>query len=99
MEMPVVVGLLLALMFVVSFSSWFYNLVSGAKRLVLDDEFFGYRIAGTTIASLVFMFIVFIGIATVSECKNEKREGIFSSLKCEEYLSVRSSTKELFQLE
>jgi hypothetical protein len=96
MKMPIVVGLLLSLMFLVSFSSWFYSLVSGAKSLVLDDEFFGLRIAGTTIASFVFMVVVFIGIATVSECKNEKREGIFSSLKCDEYQVLRSSVKGLF---
>lgn len=96
MEMPVMVGLLLALMFLVSFSSWFYNLVSGTRQLVLDDEFFGWRIAGTTIASLAFMVVMFIGIATVSECKNEKREGIFSSLRCEEYQVLRSSFESLF---
>jgi hypothetical protein len=98
MKMPVVVGVILALMFFVSFSGWFYNLVSGMKQLVLDDKFFGMRIVGTTIASFTFMIIVFVGIATVSECKNEKREGVFASLRCEEYLSIRSSTKELFQL-
>jgi hypothetical protein len=96
MEMPVVVGLILAVIFMVSFSGWFYNLVSGAKQLVLDDEFFGYRIFATTAASLVFMVIVFMGIATVNECKNEKREGVFASLKCEEYQDLRSSTKNLF---
>ncbi len=98
MEMPIVVGVILALMFTISFSGWFYNLVRGAKQLVLDDEFFGARITSATIASLVFMVVVFVGIATISECKNEKREGIFESLKCEEYLSIRSSTKELFNL-
>ena len=96
MEMPVIVGVILAVIFLVSFSGWFYNLVSGAKQLVLDDEYIGYRIVGTTIASFVFMVIVFIGIATASECKNDKREGVFASLNCEEYLSIRSSTKSLF---
>jgi hypothetical protein len=99
MDMPVIVGIILALIFLVSFSEWFYNLVSGARQLVLDDQFFGYRIVGTTIVSIAFMVVVFFGIATVSECKNEKREGLFASLRCDEYLSIRSSTKDLLQLE
>lgn len=98
MEMPVVVGLLLSFMFLVSFSSWFYSLVKGARQLVLDDKFFGIRIVSTTIMSIIFMVVVFFGIATVSECKNEKREGIFASLRCKEYLLLRSSAKNLFKL-
>jgi len=98
MEMPVVVGVVLALIFLVSFSGWFYNLVSGAKQLVLDDEFFGWRVAWTSFVSMAFMVIVFISIATVSECKDEKRESVFASLKCKEYLSIRSSMEKMFQL-
>jgi hypothetical protein len=96
MRMPVAVGVIIALMFLVSFSSWFYNLVKGARQIVLDDEYFGLRIAGTTIMSVVFMVVVFFGIATISECKHEEREGVFASLKCEEYQVLRSSFEKLF---
>ena len=59
MKMPVVVGVIIALMFLISFFEWFYNLVSGMKQLVLDDEFFGWRIAWTSFISMAFMVAVF----------------------------------------
>lgn len=60
--MPVIVGIILALIFVVSFTEWFYNVISGAKQLVLDDEYFGWRIAWTSFISIAFMVAVFFGL-------------------------------------
>ncbi len=62
MKIPVIVGIILALIFVVSFTGWFYNVISGAKQLVLDDEYFGWRIAWTSFISIAFMVAVFFGL-------------------------------------
>ncbi len=99
MEMPVAVGVILAIIFLISFSEWFFSLIGGAKSLVLDDRFFGLRIFAGTVGSMIFMVIVFMGIAMVNECDNKKREGIFTSLKCDEYLVFTSATKQFFQID
>ena len=95
--MPVIVGVILAVMFLGVFSEWFYHLAQGVREVVLDDVYFNYRILGASLVSILIVVVAFVGIATVNECKEDEREGIFASLKCEEYLSLRASTEELFQ--
>lgn len=97
MEMPVVVGVILVIVFLVGFSEWFYGLSGGLKSLVFDDVFYAYRIVGVSFLSLLFMAGVFVGIAYVNECPNEKREGLFAGLQCERYLSIRAATEQIFQ--
>ena len=80
--MPVVVGVLIALIFLVSFSEWFYNLVTGMKQLVLDDEFFGWRVAWTSFVSMIFMAAVFFGLLALdngqlTSLKNTVFEQVF----------------------
>jgi len=97
MEMPVVVGVLVAIIFLVSFSEWFYGISSGLKSLVLDDVFYTYRLIGVSLVSIVFMAGVFLAIATMNECPNEQREGIFAGLRCEEYLSIKTVTQKFLE--
>lgn len=97
MQMPIVVGIILAIMGLVTFSGWFYQYASGMGELVLDDNLFGYRIAAATVMSIVFMVAVFWVIALVNECPNQTREGIFSGLKCDSYLKIKASADQLFK--
>ncbi len=97
MQMPVYVGIFIAVMVLVTFSTWFYNLAGGVKELVLDDVFFGYRIATATVLSIIFMVGAFFVIATVNECPNQPKEGLFAGLKCESYLRLKASADSLFQ--
>lgn len=95
--MPVIIGVILSLMALVTFSGWFYEYATGMRELVLDDRFFNYRIVATTLVSMLFMVAVFFVIATINECPNQTREGIFAGLKCESYLKIKTSANELFQ--
>ena len=97
MEMPIIVGVILVIVFLVGFSEWFYAMAEGLKSLVLDDVLYGYRLVGASLVSILLMVGVFLAIATVNECPNEKREGIFAGLKCQEYFSIRASAEQFFQ--
>ncbi len=97
MEMPVVVGIIIAIMALVTFTGWFYEYATGMQELVLDDRFFNYRIVLATLASVLFMVAVFWVIATVNECPNQQREGLFAGLKCEGYLKIKASADNLFK--
>lgn len=97
MQMPVVVGVIIAIMALITFSGWFYELATGMHELVLDDQFFNYRIIAATFASIVFMVAVFFVIATINECPNEQREGVFAGLKCDSYLQIKASADNLFK--
>lgn len=101
MSMPVIVGLLLTVMFLISFSQWFYSLFKGWREIIIDDMFLIYRIVGATILSVGIMFAGFWIIATVNECKEieVEREGIFKQLNCKEYWEIRTGAKGLFSLE
>jgi len=93
--MPVIVGIVIAIIFLVAFSEWFYNLVSGWKEFVLDDVFFKYRIAGISLLSFLVMGGTFYGMALVNECPEGNREGLFANLNCEQYSSIKASAEEV----
>lgn len=97
MQMPIVVGIILAVMALVTFSGWFYEYATGMRELVLDDKLFNLRISLATLFSMLFMVAVFWVIATVNECPNQTREGIFAGLKCEGYLKIKASADNLFK--
>ncbi len=101
MSMPVVIGLILTAMFLISFSQWFYNLFKGWREVIIDDVFLIYRIVGATILSTGIMFAGFWVIATFNECKEieTEREGIFKQLNCKEYWEIRTGAESLFSLE
>lgn len=87
-----VIGLIIAVMFLITFTGWFVSLAAGLKEFVLDDVFFFYRIFGAGAASILVVVGAFIVIATIKECPNQNREGLFAGLKCDSYLKLRAST-------
>lgn len=91
--MPVIVGIVVAVIFLIAFSEWFYHLIIGWKNYVLDDEYFKYRIAGVSLLSVLVMSGVFYGVALVNECPNETREGIFAKLNCEQYSKITAGAE------
>ena len=96
MQMPVIVGVVVAIIFIVGFSEWFYHLVAGWGEYVLDDVYFRYRIMGVSLLSMLVMSGTFYGMALINECPNEVREGLFASLNCEEYSKITVSAEKLF---
>lgn len=94
MDMPVTIGVVLIIAFLVGFSEWFYGIVEGVNATVIDDIFYSYRIVGMILFSIVFMVAVFYGISVVNECPNENREGLFAGLRCQEYLAIKTSADE-----
>jgi len=96
MQMPVIVGIVVAIIFLVAFSEWFYHLVAGWGGYVLDDVYFRYRILWVSLLSMMVMSGTFYGMALVNECPNEVREGLFSKLNCEEYSKIKVGIETLF---
>ena len=94
--MPVIVGVAVAIIFLVAFSGWFYHLIVGWKGFVLDDIIFRYRIVGVSLLSFLVMGGTFYGIALINECPNEEREGVFAGLSCKEYNKIKVSAEKLF---
>lgn len=100
MQMPVVVGIIVSIIFLVAFSEWFYHLIQGWNEFVLDDVYFGYRIAGISFLSILVMSATFYAMALINECPNEKREGLFEGLNCEQYAKIKTGTENLlFKIE
>lgn len=96
MQMPVIVGITLAIIFLVAFSEWFFHLVQGWGEIVLDDVYFRYRVIGVTIFSIVIFTSTFFSMALITECPNQEREGVFARLRCDEYLKIKAGTDKIF---
>lgn len=96
MQMPVAVGVIVAIIFLVAFSEWFYHLVAGWKEIVVDDVYFKYRILGVSVFSIIVISSSFFGMALITECPNEEREGVFARLRCDEYLKIKAGTEKIF---
>lgn len=96
MQMPIVVGIVVAIIFLVAFSQWFYHLIVGWENFVLDDVYFKYRIAGVSFLSIMVMSGAFFGMALINECPNTERQGIFAKLDCEKYTKIKVETEKLF---
>jgi hypothetical protein len=97
MQMPIAVGVVVAIIFLVAFSEWFYHMVQGWGQIVIDDVYFKYRIVGVTVFSFVIISMTFFGMAIITECPNEQREGVFAGLRCEEYLKIKAGTDKIFE--
>lgn len=97
MQMPVAVGVIIAIMFGVTFSGWFYHYAASMQELVLDDRFFTYRIVAASLVSVVFFGLVFFAISIVNQCPDKERAGIFAGLNCKSYLKLKASADSLFQ--
>lgn len=86
----IITGVLIAFMFLVSFTQWFYQLVTGLDRVIVNDIFVVYRAITWGLVSIVFMVGFFLMLATVQECPNpEPREGLFKYLECKPYFAIR----------
>lgn len=95
MQMPVIVGVIVAIIFLVAFSEWFYHMVEGWHEIVLDDTYFKYRIAGVTLFSFAIIGVTFFGMALINECPNQARSGPLANLRCDEYLKIKAGTDRL----
>ncbi len=89
MQMPVIVGIILVIIFLIVFSEWFYHNFVGWKEVILDDQFFNVRILGATLVSMMVFFASFMGAAYITKCPSAEREGIFEKLNCEEYYKIK----------
>jgi hypothetical protein len=68
MNMPVTVGVIMILMFLVTFSGWFVTLVDGWTHAVLDDKFWKYRLAGAGLMTLVVVALTWNGLMIKENC-------------------------------
>jgi len=89
MQMPVWVGVVLAIIFLTVFSEWFFHTVIGWGVVIVDDVFYQYRIAGATLLSIFIIGSTFMVMAYITECPNEEREGVFERLNCEKYQEIK----------
>lgn len=89
MQMPVAVGVLVAIIFMISFSEWFYHTFISWKEVIIDDRLFKLRVFGATLLSLFIISLSFVGAAYVSKCPLTEREGVFERLNCEEYQRIK----------
>ncbi len=96
MQMPIVVGVIVAIIFLISFSEWFYHMIEGWGDIVIDDVYYKYRIVGVSLFSMIIVSTTFFGMALITECPNEQREGILAGLRCEEYLKIKAGTEKIF---
>lgn len=97
MQMPVYVGVIVAVMFLIAFSGWFYHLAEGWREFVLDDVYFKYRIVAVSFLSIFVISLTFFTMAYVYECPVEGRVGIFASLNCADYRNIKVGAENLFK--
>lgn len=97
MQMPVAVGVLIAVILLIAFSGWFYHLIEGWNEYVLDDAYFWYRIGGATFFSFTIMTLTFFGMAYASECPSEHKSGLGERLNCEAYTKIKTSAEDVFK--
>lgn len=88
----IVVGVVIALMFLVSFTQWFYHLAVGLDNIIVRDVYASYRIGGWILGGVVFVAGVFWVLSLVNECPtvDEEKEGIFAYLNCDVYWEGKS---------
>jgi len=100
MQMPVAVGLILAVTLLISFSGWFLNLMKGWQEFILDDGLFWYRVTTASLISVAIMAITFIGMAYAYECPGENNYGektILGNLSCESYYKIKTNAEGVFK--
>jgi hypothetical protein len=88
----ILVGVIIALMFLASFTEWFYHVILGVNETVIKDIFFNYRI-GVWIAMGVSFFVgMFWLLSMTQECPlvDQEKVGIFKYMNCDVYWQARS---------
>lgn len=90
MNWTVITGVIIALMFLVSFSQWFYELVSGFHAAITQDLYVAYRTGVWVTGGIVFMIAVFWVLAMVQECPDltGDKPGVFAYMDCRVYWQV-----------
>lgn len=91
-----IVGVILAVVFLVSFSEWFYHLVKGANELIPSGYGFYFNVFKFMAGGLSFMAVVFWSLSMVYECPKPNREGIFEYMDCRVYYQAKARTQGLF---
>lgn len=97
-DMPVIVGVVIAIMFLIAFSGWFYHLSEGWKDFVLDDKYFGYRIGSVSFISMGLVVLAFFAMAAIYKCpERQSTEGmkLLSGINCEAYYNLDTSLESL----
>lgn len=100
MQMPVVVGIIVAIILLVSFSGWFINMVAGWQEYILDDIFFWHRVAGASFFSIALMTLTFFGMAYAYECPNpssDSKGSLSDRLNCPTFLKIKTGAEDLFK--
>ena len=86
----IIVGVILALMFLVAFSEWFFHLTSSVNQLIPSGFGFYSRLIKWSLGGLFFMAMVFWVLSMAYECpKGDRREGAFTVMDCTVYWEVR----------
>lgn len=87
MNWTVITGVIIALMFLVSFSQWFYELIAGFNAAVTRDIYVAYRTSLWVVGGILFMIGVFWVLAIVQECPdlNGDKPGVFAFMDCRVY--------------
>lgn len=93
MNWTVVVGIIIAIMFLTSFTEWFYHLIAGTNALIAEDSFVGYSIFRFGLSGMLFIVGMFWILAMFYECPTpeEDREGVFVYMDCSLYRWVNNS--------
>lgn len=92
MTSTIALGVILALVFLVSFTEWFYHLIVGVNQLIPSGYGFYFNVAKFTAGGVSFMAMVFWSLSMVYECPKETREGIFTYLDCTVYDKMAART-------
>lgn len=96
MHIPVVVGVLIAVILLVTFSGWFFHLSAGWGQIIVDDVYFKYRILGATVISGLIVTATFFGIAYAIECPAGETDGVTRGMNCGQYRKIRTTAEEVF---
>jgi len=87
----IIVGVILALMFLVAFSEWFFHLASGVNELIPSGFQFYTRLFRWILMAFLFMAMVFWTLSMVYECpRGNKRKGVFALMDCTVYWEIRA---------
>ena len=97
MSGTIIVGIILSITFLVSFSEWFYHLVVGVNELIPYGYGFYFNIFKFSAGGLSFMALVFWTLSMVYECPKPNREGIFEYMDCRVYYQAKARSQGLTQ--
>mgnify|MGYP001559088882 FL=1 len=88
----IVVGVILSLMFLVSFTEWFYHIAAGVNEVIPSGALFYPSLIRMVVFSVLFIGIVLLVLSLAYECPkgDDEREGFFAYLDCTLYWQIRA---------